>query len=232
MAEAPLPDDPGTVVPVSFKVVARAARATRATPSWPISWRSSRTASSSTAAACCISGLAARAATGAARGTSARSPRSRKSGRSPTASTRSSSRPRTASTRCAARLAQLHFDVIRFVQHPFDDRRVQGVPQQASRPARDRPPPQPPVGRPHGVVAERIDDVRDPRLGRLRPRRRSPVAARPWPVPRRRPARGRAADPRPPLCRPLDPRDRTRASTLWPACLRPFAARFTSSYRR
>ena len=57
-------------------------------------------------------------------------------------------------------LAQLHFDVIRFVPHPFDIARVQGVPQQAPRPARHRQPPQPPLGRPL-------------ELNRLQPRRRS-----------------------------------------------------------
>ena len=48
MAEARLPDDRGTVVPVSFKV-AHELRATRAIPSWRTWWRSSRTSSSSTA---------------------------------------------------------------------------------------------------------------------------------------------------------------------------------------
>ena len=130
-------------------------------------------------------------------------------------------------------LAQLHFDVIRFVPHPFDDGRVEGVPQEAPRPARARRAPQPPLGHPHGVVAERIDDagILGCRL-LLRPRRGSPVASRARSVPRGGPARRRAADPRPPLCSPLHPGDPTRAQPLWPAALATSAARCTSATRR
>src|SRR5688500_13853149 len=71
MAEAPLPDDPGMVVPVSFKV-AHELRAFETDPKLGISSRSSRMSSSSTAAASCISGSAEPAPTGAAWGTSAR----------------------------------------------------------------------------------------------------------------------------------------------------------------
>ena len=49
-------------------------------------------------------------------------------------------------------LAQLHFDVVRFVQHPSRPRRVESVPQQAARPARYRSPPQPPLGRSHRLA--------------------------------------------------------------------------------
>ena len=103
LATAPLPDDPGTVVPVSFKVaheIQRAEDRTQAGGSRP-SPRASTC--SSTAVACSTRGSAARAATGAARDSSARSPSSRSSGRSNRASTRSSSRPRTGSTTCAGR---------------------------------------------------------------------------------------------------------------------------------
>ena len=61
-------------------------------------------------------------------------------------------------------LAQLRFDVIRFVQHPVDPRRVEGVPQQAPRPARHRQPPQPPLRRPDRPVIDWIASADDPRL--------------------------------------------------------------------
>jgi hypothetical protein len=63
MAEAPLPDDPGTIVPVAFKIV-------------------------STNGRCSTAGSAARVATGVARAISARSPRNRRRGRMPRASTK------------------------------------------------------------------------------------------------------------------------------------------------
>ena len=59
--------------------------------------------SSSTAGRFSTTGSARRGSTGAARATSARSPKSRKSGPSPRATTKSSSRPRTGTTTCAAR---------------------------------------------------------------------------------------------------------------------------------
>ena len=66
LATAPLPDDPGTVVPVSFKV-AHEIKVPSASRSWPISSIASATTSSSRAGACSIPGSAAPGATGAAR---------------------------------------------------------------------------------------------------------------------------------------------------------------------
>ena len=71
MAEAPLPDDPGMVVPVSFKV-AHELRAHENDPKLADLVAQLEDWSSSTAGGCSTSGSAARAATGAARGTSAR----------------------------------------------------------------------------------------------------------------------------------------------------------------
>ena len=71
MAEAPLPDDPGTVVPVSFKV-AHELRANEHDPKLADLVAQLEDCVEFEAAACCTSGLAGRAATGAARDISAR----------------------------------------------------------------------------------------------------------------------------------------------------------------
>ena len=98
-------------------------------------------------------------------------------------------------------LAQLNFDVIRFVPHPVDVGRVEGVPQQAARPARARRAPQPAHRDAHGVGgrAARADARRSatrPIRG-SRPTRTSATPA--WlaaagAVRRRRAAGRRAAD--------------------------------------
>jgi hypothetical protein len=102
MAEAALPDDPARSCRSPTRWCTRCARgsASRSSPIWS---RGCATASASRAARSSTAGLAARAATGAARGTSAPSPRSRRPGPTCRASTRWSSRRRTASTTCAAR---------------------------------------------------------------------------------------------------------------------------------
>ncbi len=89
MAMAPLPDDPGAVVPVSYKV-AHEIRANEEIPKLADLVQRLRDHVNFDVAASSTPGLAAPAATGAARATSARSPSSRKRGRSTTASTRSS----------------------------------------------------------------------------------------------------------------------------------------------
>ena len=72
MAEAPLPDDPGIVVPVSFKVVHEIRAQRDRAEARDLVARLQRRACASTAARCSTAGSAARAATGAARATSAR----------------------------------------------------------------------------------------------------------------------------------------------------------------
>ena len=65
-------------------------------------------------------------------------------------------------------LAQLAFDVIRFVPHPVDMRRVQGVPQQAARPARHRQPSQPPIRPARRRLICHLSRQDDPRLQNYR----------------------------------------------------------------
>ena len=73
-------------------------------------------------------------------------------------------------------LAQLHFDVIRFVPAPDRVGRVEGVPEQAPRPARHRHATAAAGRSSRTVVVDRIDEAADPRLARLRPCRGSRVA--------------------------------------------------------
>ena len=61
-------------------------------------------------------------------------------------------------------LAQLQFDVIRFVPHPLRLRRVEGLPQQAARPARHRQSSLPPFAAPRRRLIHEIDRDGDPRL--------------------------------------------------------------------
>ena len=82
MAEAPLPDDPATVVPGLVQGVARAARARVGSEAGGSGRAARRHRWNSKAAGFCTTGSARPGATGAGRATSARSPKNRKSGRS------------------------------------------------------------------------------------------------------------------------------------------------------
>ena len=128
---------------MSFKV-AHELRVNENDPKLADSSRSSRTACSSTAAASSTSGLAVPAATGAARDISARSPKSRKVWA--LANGFDEILVKTKNRFYEMRtLAQLHFDVIRFVQHHYDSGESR-FSRRASPPARHRLAPQPPVG--------------------------------------------------------------------------------------
>ena len=102
MTEAPLEEDPGTVVPVSYKV-SHELRETEADPKLADLVTRLQGVIEFTGRKILYNWLARRGSTGAARATSARSPRSRKFGPCIRATTRSSSRPRTATSACAAR---------------------------------------------------------------------------------------------------------------------------------
>ena len=72
IAEAPLPDDPGMIVPVAFKVVHEIRAARERAQARRSRGAARATACSSRTARCSTAGLAARGATGAVRDTSAR----------------------------------------------------------------------------------------------------------------------------------------------------------------
>jgi hypothetical protein len=102
MAEAPLRDDPGTIVPVAFKIV-HEIRRNESEPKLVdlVSRLDSSVVFEDRKVLYSWVGGTRRDWRG--QGTSARSPRNRKCGRTPPAFTRSSSRRRTATTTCAAR---------------------------------------------------------------------------------------------------------------------------------
>ena len=129
--QAPLPDDPETIVPVSFM-----AHEIKPQPRPNASCRTSSSgcaaASSSTAAGSCISGLAARAATGAGRALPRPDRGAGSLGPRLPASTSSSPRPRTRFYNMRAVLDALRFDVVSYYE-PHADNRESKVYEQAAQ---------------------------------------------------------------------------------------------------
>ena len=127
LANAPLPDDPGTVVPVSFKVaheITGGRDASRSSPTWSTGCA---TTCSSTAAGCSTPGLAAPGATGAARGISVRSPSSRNCGRSQQGFDEIVVKTKNKFYEMRGTLDHLRFEVVKYERNPADNARVEGV---------------------------------------------------------------------------------------------------------